>query len=106
MRYAALTEEFLKNGHETAYITASYSHNHKRYRKIGKTPENLKIVLLPTKAYAYNRGIDRILSHYHLSLALSTWLEKLDHENYPSIVIGASPPIFANYVLANFCKKH
>lgn len=105
MRYAALTEEFLKNGHEVSYITASFSHLHKRFRNVSNLPEKLKIILLPTIPYYKNFHLIRLLSHYRLSVAIRNWLDKQDNSVVPDLVIGASPPIFANYSLARYCQN-
>ncbi len=106
MRYAAITDEFLKNGHQVTYITASFSHMHKTMRKAGHTPAGLQLVLLPTPPYRNNKGLKRILSHFQLSRALKGWLQKLDKSALPGLVISATPPVLSNYVLAKFCNKN
>ena len=54
MRYAAIADEFLKNGHEVIYLTSSFSHIHKKFRKVSNTPERLKVMLLSSKSYSSN----------------------------------------------------
>ena len=105
MRYATIAEEFLKNGHEVVYLTSAFSHVYKKFRKISNTPERLEIILLSTKSYSRNFSLDRILSHQRLSVSLSTWLNKVDANMLPDLVIGASPPLVPNYILARFCQK-
>jgi len=105
MRYAAIADEFLKNGHEVIYLTSAFSHIHKKFRKVSDTPERLKVILLSSKSYRSNFSIDRVLSYQRLSVSLSTWLSNLETSSLPDLIIGASPPLVPNYILAKFCKK-
>lgn len=106
MRYAALTEEFIRNGHEVIYITSSFSHIRKEFRKVKDTPSGLKVVLLKTKSYSKNYSIDRFLSYQYLAVSLNNWLNTVSAEPPPALVIGASPPLETNYVLAKYCRKN
>jgi glycosyltransferase involved in cell wall biosynthesis len=106
MRYAAICEEFLKNGHDVIYVSADFSHIHKNKRIVSNPPTGLKLILLPTKAYYNNFSLRRILSHYGLSGTLNKWLGSVSIPEMPDLVIGASPPIFANNALLKFSKRN
>jgi glycosyltransferase involved in cell wall biosynthesis len=111
IRYARIAEEFLKHGHEVLYITSSFFHLTKSYRKLhtwqkDSTPEKLELHYLKARPYRKNAGSARLQNHYQLGKRLKQFLQKLPANRYPQLIITASPPLTTAGIISKWAQKH
>jgi glycosyltransferase involved in cell wall biosynthesis len=112
LRYAFLAEAYLKQGHTVHYVTSSFFHLFKTKRKSrhwfknDTNPEGLRLTLLDAPSYQRNVGLGRLWNHYILAVRLRKYVNSLESKDWPDLVISATPPLYCNYYLSQFCKRN
>src|SRR5688500_9928352 len=109
IRYFPLAERILQQGHSVTYLTFNYSNLTKQHRPYWDTKSykgRLSAVMLPVPAYENNRSLKRIYSHLAGAFEVRKYLHSLSKDDFPDIIIAASPPILADYFLLGWAKKH
>lgn len=88
-RYWLLSEAFVRAGHRVVYWTSDFSHATKRTRNLdGLKADGIEVRFVPTKPYAKNVGLARILSHR----AYAREWERLA-EGSPDLLVVSTPPL-------------
>lgn len=96
-RYWLMAEAFVRAGHSVVLWTSDFSHGAKAPRKI-LDPDlaqrcGFTLRLIPTRPYAHNIGLDRILSHRAYA---RTWFRlALSQPSQPSLIISSTPTLSA-----------
>ena len=99
-RYWLMAEAFVRAGHSVVLWTSDFSHGAKASRKI-LDPDlaqrcGFTLRLIPTRPYAHNIGLDRILSHRAYA---RTWfrlaLSQPSQPSHPSLIISSTPTLSA-----------
>ena len=100
-RYWLMAEAFVRAGHSVVLWTSDFSHGAKAPRKL-LDPDlaqrcGFTLRLIPTRPYAHNVGLARILSHRAYA---STWFrlaieQSEQSNNSPSLIISSTPTLSA-----------
>ncbi|MDQ3072245.1 MAG: glycosyltransferase [Bacteroidota bacterium] len=111
LRYANLAKKFLSEGDEVLYVTSSFFHL-KGIQRHGKTwlnthdPKNLKTIILPAPSYPKGALLSRLLSYGRLAFSLKMWLKTLKKNDFPDLILIASPPLLSGYYLSLWAVKN
>ncbi len=98
-RYWLMAQAFVAAGHQVVYWTSDFSHATKRKRILTGVPEgasayeadDVRVVLLPTRPYAKNICLARILSHRALAKTFVAFAR--EEAPRPDLVVASTPPL-------------